>query len=176
MTKRICIVGTSCSGKTTLAGEISRQLGIPHIELDALHWKPNWEERADDEFLALVEQAVAGEHWVSDGNYNKARHILWPRATTIIWLDYPFALVLYRAITRTIHRVFTRKKLYADNVETFRMAFLSRESIILWVIQTYGERRGRYLRLLEEERTRGTDVQVMKRPAETRRYLESLCQ
>jgi len=39
--KRIVIIGTSCSGKTTLAKTIALKLNIKHIELDKLHWKPN---------------------------------------------------------------------------------------------------------------------------------------
>lgn len=35
---RVAIVGTSCSGKSTLARELSRRLGTPHVELDELFW------------------------------------------------------------------------------------------------------------------------------------------
>lgn len=37
---RVVIIGTSCSGKTTLAGTLAAALATPHIELDALHWLP----------------------------------------------------------------------------------------------------------------------------------------
>jgi adenylate kinase family enzyme len=40
------VVGTSAVGKTTLAAALSRRLGVPHIELDALYWGPGW-TRAD---------------------------------------------------------------------------------------------------------------------------------
>ncbi len=40
--RRIVVIGTSGSGKTTLARELAGRLNVPHIELDALHWKPNW--------------------------------------------------------------------------------------------------------------------------------------
>ncbi len=174
MTTRICIIGTSCSGKTTLAAEISRRCGIPHIELDALHWKPNWEQRDSDEFCELVRDAASADSWVTDGNYSVVRQALWPRATTIVWLNYPFPLVMYRALTRTVHRVVTRKKLYADNVETFRKSFLSRESILLWVLQTHLKKRKSYPALLEEARARGATIEVMTAPSDAREYLEKL--
>src|SRR5436305_799712 len=42
--QRLVVVGTSGSGKTTLAREIARRRALPHVELDALHWGPNWTE------------------------------------------------------------------------------------------------------------------------------------
>ncbi|MDE2841397.1 MAG: AAA family ATPase, partial [Chloroflexota bacterium] len=57
--ERVVVVGTSCSGKTTLARQLSRALGAPHIELDAIHWKPNWQSRPAEEFRQLVSEAVA---------------------------------------------------------------------------------------------------------------------
>lgn len=41
--QRVVIVGTSGSGKTTMARELSVLLGTPHIELDALQWLPGWQ-------------------------------------------------------------------------------------------------------------------------------------
>ncbi|WP_394392524.1 adenylate kinase [Shewanella woodyi] len=122
---------------------------LGYIELDQLHWLPDWAERPDPEFRALVDKVSAAESWVIDGNYSVARDILWPRATTIIWLNHSFELVLYRAVTRSIHRTLTKKPLFAGNVETFRHSFLSRDSIILWVLFTFHKKRRRYLNLLQ---------------------------
>jgi adenylate kinase family enzyme len=47
---RTVVIGTSCSGKTTFARDLARTLGLPHIELDALHWQPNWVSRSAEEF------------------------------------------------------------------------------------------------------------------------------
>ena len=58
---RVVVVGCSGSGKTTFARQLARLLGSPHIELDALHWLPNWVPRPTNEFRALVAQAVAQE-------------------------------------------------------------------------------------------------------------------
>jgi adenylate kinase family enzyme len=97
--QRVVVVGTSCSGKTTLARQLSQMLGVPHIELDAVHWLPNWQPRPTDEFRRLVAEAVARESWVMDGNYSStARDIVWDRATTLIWLNYPFRVVFWRAL------------------------------------------------------------------------------
>ena len=62
--QRISIIGTSGSGKTTLAREISQRLAIFHVELDKLHWEPNWVEMPNDVMRERVSQAVSGNTWV----------------------------------------------------------------------------------------------------------------
>jgi adenylate kinase family enzyme len=145
--QRIAIVGTSCSGKTTFAVRLARCLGIPHVELDALHWGPNWTESPAEEFRSRVDRATSAGQWICEGNYRQVRDLVWARADTLIWLNYSFPLVFGRALRRTLVRSFTRKRIYHDNQESFRRSFLTRESILLWVIQTHGNRR----RLFPEE-------------------------
>jgi len=163
---RVIVVGTSCSGKTTLARQLSRALEAPHIELDAIHWKPNWEGRPAEEFRQLVSEAVAAEKWVLDGNYSVSRDIVWGRATAIVWLNYSFRVVLWRALYRTTKRVISREELFSGNRETFRQAFLSRDSIILWAITTYRRRRRAYRRILDESASPNQRVIELRKPAE----------
>ena len=80
---------------------------MPHVELDAIHWLPGWEPRPREAFRALVGEAAAQPAWVMDGNYGTVRDLLWPRATAAIWLNYPFATVMGRALRRTVKRAFT---------------------------------------------------------------------
>ncbi len=142
--ERVVIVGTSCSGKTTLARELARVLESTAIELDALHWLPNWVESTLEDFRARTEQAVAAERWVADGNYGQVRDLVWGRATTVVWLDYPFPIVAWRAVSRTFRRALTGERLYAGNRESLRKAFLSKDSILLWVLQTFRENRRKF--------------------------------
>ena len=172
--ERVIVVGTSCSGKTTLAQQISRALGAPHIELDAIHWKPNWQERPAEEFRQLVSEAAAGEEWVMDGNYSAGRDIVWGRATTIIWLNYPFRVVLWRALYRTTKRVINREELFSGNRESFRQSFLSRDSIILWVLRTYRRRRREYRRVLDGGTFPHLRVIELRKPAEAEAMAASL--
>jgi len=138
---RVVVVGSSCSGKTTFARELAAVLGSPHVELDALHWGPEWVPKPEPEFARLTDVATAAPRWVVDGNYRIVREIVWPRATSIIWLNLGFATVFARALRRTMRRSLTGEELYAGNRESLGRAFLSRESILLWVLQTYGPRR-----------------------------------
>ncbi len=135
--ERIVVVGSSCAGKTTFARALAAQLGYPYVELDHLYWSPGWTPKGGQEFRALVASAAAADQWVADGNYTLVRDLLWPRATTIIWLNYGFGTVLWRALRRTFRRAFSREELWHGNRESFRRSLLSRDSILLWVITSF---------------------------------------
>ena len=146
---RVVVIGNSCSGKTTLARQLSRVLGSPHVELDAIHWMPGWQERPADEVRRMAVEVAAGERWVMDGNYSAVRDIVWGRATAAVWLNYPFRVVLWRALSRTVRRVITREELFSGNREGFRQSFLSRDSIILWAITSHRRLQREYRRMLD---------------------------
>jgi adenylate kinase family enzyme len=139
--RRIAVIGTACSGKTTLAAHLAQRLSVRHIELDALNWQPNWTQTPTDEFRARVADALRTDAWVIDGNYSKSRDIVWTRADTIIWLDYPLPVILARLVKRTLRRVFTREELWNGNRETLRGTLLSRDSLLAWALKTYRRRR-----------------------------------
>jgi adenylate kinase family enzyme len=147
---RIVVVGTSGSGKTTFARSLATALRRSHIELDTLHWGPSWTPKPD--FRDLVRSAVSGDSWVLDGNYGSVRELVWPRATAVVWLNYPFHIVFARAVFRTVRRLVTREQLFAGNRETFRGSFLDRNGIPWWVIRTYRRRRREYPALLSQAR------------------------
>jgi adenylate kinase family enzyme len=144
---RIVVIGSSCSGKTTFAHAIAEARRCPRIELDELFWGSDWTPKPRSEFLRLVSQAAAQERWVAAGNYGIARPALWARATTIVWLDYSFARVLWRGLKRTVVRCITGEPLYHGNRESFRRAFLSRDSILLWIVGTFARRRREFAAL-----------------------------
>lgn len=146
--KRIVVIGTTGSGKTTLAKQIAQQFQIRHIELDAENWLENWTMRPTEEFRQRIEKITTAEYWVSDGNYSSVRDILWAKADTIIWLDYPIWTNFYRLFTRTMRRVFTREKLWGGNVESLRGQLSMKDSIFVWFFKTYGVNRKRYPKLL----------------------------
>jgi adenylate kinase family enzyme len=173
--KRVVIIGTSCSGKTTFARNLAQKLGVPHIELDSIFWKPNWTPTPKDEFRNLVCEAIAPETWVLDGNYSAVRDVLWARATTVVWLNFSFRVVGWRALSRTLGNVIYQKPMWSsENKETFRHAFLSRDSILWWVLKTYRRRRRDYPRLFEAPAHRHLQVVVLASPAEAERFLQSL--
>ena len=171
--QRVVVVGTSCTGKTTFAKRLAKSVGGRHIELDAIHFGPNWTEKPVDEFRELVEKATRPSHWVVDGNYRVTRDIVWTRADTLVWLNYSFSLVWLRALRRTFGRCVTRQELFSGNRESFRKALLSRESILLWTLQTYWKLRREYRVLCSNSVWSHLRVIEHCRPGDAVRFLEN---
>ena len=147
---RVAVIGTSCSGKTTLARRIAEVKEIPHIELDAINWGANWMSLPLTEFRTAVREEVARNEWVIDGNYSKLREIIWLRATHLIWLNLPFLRIFWHALSRTVKRVVTREELWAGNTETFPQVIFDRDSILWWVIRSHRRRSREYHQLIED--------------------------
>jgi len=55
--RRVVVLGVTGAGKTTFAAALARKLGVQHIELDALHWEPNWVMAELDVFRDRVARA-----------------------------------------------------------------------------------------------------------------------
>ncbi len=173
MYRRISVVGTIGSGKTTFANKTSKLLGAPHIELDALHWEPKWIEAPNALFRERVKQSLQGNSWVVDGNYHQVRDIVWGKADTVVWLDYPFRTIMGRLVTRTLRRVFTREKLWNGNQEHVRGLF-SRDSVFIWAIRTYRKRRRQYPILLSKPENSHLTVVRLRSPREAAEFLSTL--
>lgn len=124
-----------------MATRIARVLDMPHIEFDALRHGPNWTETPDDVFREQLRLELQGDRWVGDGNYSIARDIVWSRATTLVWLDYPIRVVLWRLFWRTMRRGVLREELWHGNTERLRWHFLSRQSLFLWALKSHWRRR-----------------------------------
>ncbi|WP_027013861.1 P-loop NTPase family protein [Comamonas composti] len=149
---RALVIGTSGSGKTRLAQDLAAGLGCTHIELDAHHWGPDWAMVPTEQFRASVARALeeeGGKSWVADGNYSAVRDLLWPQASHVIWLNYGRATIFPRVLWRTVSRAFLDTTLWHGNRESLRMAFFSRDSILLWSWNSFQRNRSRYAALRE---------------------------
>jgi adenylate kinase family enzyme len=170
---RFHVIGTAGAGKTTLARRLAQRLDIPHIELDALHWGPDWTPAPLEHFRERTAQALSGEAWTTDGNYSKVRDIVWGRADTVVWLNYPLLLVLWRVTWRTLRRTLTRQELWSGNRESLREAFFG-DSIIRYALQTHHRRRQEYPALFQAPEYGHLRVVELCSPREAKRWLEEV--
>ena len=159
--RRVEVIGPSCSGKTTTARRLAAILGVPYIELDALHHDAGWTEAPAEVLQQRVCAALdaAPEGWVVDGTYfGKLGTLVVDAVDTIVWLDIPFRTAIRRVLWRTARRAIKREELWNGNRESLRLAF-SRESIVLWVLRTHREFEEKWISRLEGRNVvRVTDV------------------
>ncbi|NOT03273.1 MAG: adenylate kinase [Anaerolineales bacterium] len=170
------MIGTTSSGKSTLAKQLAEKIGGNFIELDALHWEPNWAEAKLEVFRERAETATSSQVWVVAGNYHVVRDIIWPRADAVIWLDYPFHIVFWRMLTRTIRRAVTKEKLFSGNVENFwtHMKVWSDDSLFHWLFKTYWRRKREYPKLFALPENAHLKVIHFKHPKEAEEWLAKI--
>lgn len=146
---RIRVVGSSGSGKTTTATAIAARLGIPRLELDSVHWLPDWQERDVDEFRRrALEFATSHPRWVIDGNYTgrlgpTVDHLV----DTFVWLDLPRWRVMAALLARTIRRSLTREQLWGTNNHErlrFLLSWDPHTNLMRWSWINHHKNRRRY--------------------------------
>ncbi len=103
---RICIIGRSSSGKSSLANRLGSKLKIPVYHLDQLAHLPhtNWQRRPNPELIAAHDKIIQTDKWIIEGNYSCCMPQRFQRATFVIWLDPPVLGCLWRYIRRSLRR------------------------------------------------------------------------
>ena len=99
---------------------------------------------------------------------------MWPRATTVVWLDFGFPRVFGRVVARTVRRLWTGEVLFSGNRESLRTSFLSRDSIIWWTITQFRRYRREYAALMRDDTTAHLTWHALRRPREAEALLRTL--
>ena len=98
--KRIAIVGSGGSGKSTLSRRLAAITGLPLIHLDIEFWLPGWEQTPKEEWLTKSQTLIQGESWIFDGNYGSTLEMRFAAADLVIFLDINRLVCLYRVNRR----------------------------------------------------------------------------
>lgn len=167
------VVGNSGSGKTTLAAALAERLAVPHIELDEIFHQPEWVPLADTEFSARIAERTDAPGWVVDGNYSQVRDLVWGRADTVVWLDFPRRVVMRRVVLRTLRRTLTREELWNGNREPWANLWSADpdRSIIAWSWQGHRHYRDGYTAAMADPVHAHLEFVRLHTPGEVRRFL-----
>ncbi len=169
----IAVVGNSGSGKSTFAAALASRLGSAHVELDGIFHQPGWTERSTAEFRALVAEQTDAPGWVVDGNYSQVRDLVWGRADTVVWLDFPRSVIMRRVVARTVRRAVTREELWNGNREPWSNLWSldPERSIIAWVWTQHGAYRERYTAAAADLAHAHLRIVRLRSPRAVRRFL-----
>lgn len=183
---KINVVGTSGSGKSTIARLLSQALLLPYIEMDRIFWLPNWQQSPDDLFLSNLGTALTAASaqtdqdgrggWVLDGNYNRTKPLKWASIDVVVWVDYSFPRTLYQAFIRAIGRIWSGKELWpgTGNREQWTETFFSRDSILLWTVWTYWSNKRRYEADMRDPRYAGVRFIRIREPGQVEGVVREL--
>lgn len=100
--RRVAIIGSTGSGKSTVARRLGHGLGLPVVHLDTLYYRPGWEPTPADEWGRMQQELVQRDAWIIDGNYKGTLPIRLRAADTVVFLDLPRAVCLGRVLWRRL--------------------------------------------------------------------------
>ena len=170
--ERIVILGRTGSGKTTLGRELAASIGVPHVELDALYFGPNFSTVPLSLLRERTSAAIAGHCWVTDGNKSAVRDLVWPRADTVVWLEYPLVVSLWRLGKRALRRT---SMLKAQDVEGGHASLpgqlVSGTKGVLTALRSHRGQRREYPLLFAEPQNQHLAVVRLRSPRATRDWL-----
>jgi adenylate kinase family enzyme len=170
---RILILGRTGSGKTTLARELAAALDVPHIELDALYFGPAFSTVPLPVLRERTSAAIAGDRWVTDGNKAAVRDLVWPRADTVIWLDYPWRVSIWRLGKRAIWRTSVLKS-EATNGEAKKgliKKLLRGAKGVFTALRSHRGQRREYPKLFAAPQNQHLAIMRLRSPRATQRWL-----
>lgn len=165
--KKILVIGSGGAGKSTFSRHLGEKLGIPVVHLDKLFWRPNWGRTPEDEWIEIVRRETARDEWIMDGNFGGTREMRMQACDTVIFLDMPRWLCMYRILKRSfIYRRDTRPDMAEGCRERFDLEFM------LWVWNY--PRRSRKRVEAELERFRQKKVVILRSKLDVDQFLRSL--
>lgn len=108
--RKVAVIGPPGTGKSTLSRELARVTGLPLIHLDSRFWKQGWVMTPRAEWERDQRRMIEDNAWIIDGNYGSTLDIRLEAADTVILLDLPRRLYIWRVVTRMLRSFLLRQK------------------------------------------------------------------
>lgn len=128
MMKKIHIIGSVGSGKTTLARNLSANLKLPHYELDNVVWKrcqTSDVRRSEKERDQFLQSLINSDAWIIEGVHYEWVQASFENADVILLLDSPYRIRTFRIIKRFIlQKLGIEKSNYKPTFTMFRKMFV----------------------------------------------------
>jgi hypothetical protein len=139
--QRVVVIGASGSGKTTLGRWLGAEFSLPFTDLDDVFWRPGWRQAPIPQFRRDVEAVTRQRRWAIAGNYSEVRDLVWPRADTLVWLDLPLPLVLWRTTRRVLRQSISGESICNGNRQQLKALVFGTDPLLGYTLRTYPERR-----------------------------------
>ena len=143
--KKVIVIGPGGAGKSTVARRLGERLNIEVKHLDRFYWQPGWQEPPKEEWLEKVKELTRADTWIIDGNYGGTLETRIERCDTIVFLDLPRLLCLWRiAKRRLLYRDRSRPDMAEGCHEKLDWSFVQ------WVWNYSRRSRPKVIKLLRE--------------------------
>lgn len=100
--KRVTVIGAPGTGKSALSLRLGEVTGLPVVHLDQHFWNPGWVGTPRDECRRIHAGLLAPDQWIVDGGYSNTLDDRVAVADTVIFLDLPCPVYLWRIVKRTL--------------------------------------------------------------------------
>lgn len=166
--QRVMIVGGSGSGKSTLARFLGAQTGLPVHHMDHIHWMSGWVMRERSQRKAMALQIEESPSWIFEGGFSTTYDHRAARADTLVWLDLPVALRLWRVTYRMLCYYGRQRPdmaegcqegLHSETAEFYR-----------WIWRTRSSHRARLERLIQDHPH--LNAHQLRTTAEVKRFMD----
>ncbi len=97
---KILVIGSPGSGKSTFARKLRDITGLPLHYLDMIFHRPDRTTVDRDEFDKALNEILAGDEWIIDGNYLRTLPLRLSAAEKVFFFDLPVEECLKGAASR----------------------------------------------------------------------------
>jgi adenylate kinase family enzyme len=163
--RKVLVIGPGGSGKSTLANQLGELLNIEVIHLDKFYWHPGWVEMPKGEWLKTVAELCSRDAWIIDGNYSGTLEIRFKSCDTVIFLDLPCTLCLWRVLKRVLrYRNQSRPDMAEGCRERLTLEFIQ------WIWNYSSRTRPKVVRMIASHSVE-KEIVWLRSPSEVERFL-----